>query len=105
MKYFDGYCRFGYGDSEKRLKSISDYIHVANDVECYFECKMKSDCTAFAYESTKRNYKNCNLYRGGPYNTGNGRANTKCYVTGSCSYKVTYVVIFEINIAFRIYLF
>ena len=71
---FNGYCRYG-SDSKDTFKSID-----SDDVEeCKRQCVATPNCVAYAY---RENYggKDCDLYRGGPYTYGNGRADIRCYI-------------------------
>ena len=68
---FNGRCR--YGQNER------DWIGGAatsNVFTCYYKCKVTDGCVAFAYDATGG--ANCDFYRGGPYDYGNG-ANANCY--------------------------
>ena len=68
----NGYCRTKDGTRDQ-MRAVG-----ASDVgECYAECKVESRCVAFAY--TPANCKECDIYQGGPYNTGNGVYGAACY--------------------------
>ena len=68
----NGYCRTKDGNRDQiRAVGVSDVGR------CYAECKAESRCVAFAY--TPANCKECDLYQGGPYNTGNGVGGAACY--------------------------
>ena len=68
----NGYCRTKDGDRDQ-IRAVG-----VNDVgRCYAECKAESRCVAFAY--TPANCKECDLYQGGPYSTGNGVDGAACY--------------------------
>ena len=68
----NGYCRTKDGNRDQiRAVGVSDVGR------CYAECKAESRCVAFAY--TPANCKECDIYQGGPYNTGNGVGGAACY--------------------------
>ena len=68
----NGYCRTKDGNRDQiRAVGVSDVGR------CYAKCKAESRCVAFAY--TPANCKECDLYQGGPYNTGNGVGGAACY--------------------------
>ena len=68
-----------YVYGECALKENTHSLDTKDDMECYQKCKTTIGCTAFSYEYNKRRYEDCHLYQGGPYDSGNYRANTKCY--------------------------
>ena len=72
MTTFDGYCRYGSGESDSIKLKGKDSVST-----CQKECAALSDCTAFVY----RNYdQSCFLYRNGPYTYGDYKINTKCFL-------------------------
>ena len=82
LQTFDGLCLYGR-DNHDLIKQLN----ATDPQECYYECKIAGDCTAFAFDEDPRG-DNCALYRGGPYIKGNGRADTKCYIMtlGMCTH-------------------
>ena len=82
LQTFDGLCLYGR-DNHDLIKQLN----ATDPQECYYQCKIAGDCTAFAFDEDPRG-DNCALYRGGPYIKGNGRADTKCYIMtlGMCTY-------------------
>ena len=72
MTTFDGYCRYGSGESDSIKLKGKDSVST-----CQKECAALSNCTAFVY----RNYDHsCFLYRNGPYTYGDYKINTKCFL-------------------------
>ena len=72
MTTFDGYCRYGSGESDSIKLKGKDSVST-----CQKECAALSNCTAFVY----RNYdQSCFLYRNGPYTYGDYKINTKCFL-------------------------
>ena len=69
---FDGFCRKGDGSKDY----IKD-LQAKNVGSCYQTCKDTSGCVAFAF--TPESTDNCDLYRGGPYTRGSGRAGSQCF--------------------------
>ena len=57
--------------------------NTADAEECYEKCKSTTGCVAFAYDTNNDNL-DCDLYEDGPYTTGNGRADTTCYIVPRC---------------------
>ena len=68
---------FVYGDCD--LKENTHTIDTYDDMACYQKCSTTIGCAAFSYEYNKSG-NDCNLYQGGPYDGGNYRKNTKCYM-------------------------
>ena len=74
---YDGWCEDIGGYSDHLSQSDEDSF-----VECSDKCYRDQKCTAFSYETpTDSRFWNCNLQKGGPYTSGSGRPNTKCYLT------------------------
>ena len=72
---YDGWCEDEDGSSDDISESDENTF-----VECNEKCYRNEECTAFSYETpTHSEYRNCHLSLGGPYTTGSGRLNTKCY--------------------------
>ena len=82
-----------YGSCSKSINSFADATHSINahdDMECYQKCKDTIGCYAFSYDYNEEysfsRGNDCDLFSGGPYQTGTYRANTKCYTmpNGKC---------------------
>ena len=73
-KALDGWCRYGNNDTDWMQELV-----VADVDACRQACRSQQDCTAYSWEEGDSTSP-CDLYRGGPYTHGNGRANTTCYI-------------------------
>ena len=77
-----------YGDCALCVYGVCENTHTIDtydDMECYQKCKTTIGCAAFSYEYNKLG-NDCNLYQGGPYDSGYYRANTKCYTMPNGKY-------------------
>lgn len=73
---YDGWCE-AKGNLRNRLSDSDENSFV----KCKEKCYKNLECTAFSYETpTPSYYFNCILMKGGPYTSGSGRPNTKCYI-------------------------
>ena len=70
---FAGWCRYGSNERD-HIK----YITINGALSCKQQCLDTEACSAFSYQPEVKN--NCNLYQGGPYTKGDGRAGTTCYI-------------------------
>ena len=73
IQSFEGFCR----EENGRSKDLIGDFPTANIGSCYQKCKDTEGCVAFAF--TPENTDNCDLYRGGPYTRGSGRAGSQCF--------------------------
>lgn len=75
-----GFCR--YADDQSEHLSANSTIVLPDDMEakeqsCKGQCQSHGDCTAYSFSSDNSH---CDLYKGGPYTYGSGRAGTTCNI-------------------------
>ena len=91
---YEGWCRDNDGLSSDAL----DQSDEGTFEKCKEKCYENQKCTAFSYETTPSSkYYNCYSYQGGPYTTGSGRPNTKCYIVEQGKFFQFYIYTYDYN--------
>jgi hypothetical protein len=86
---YDGWCRY-----EGNMKDVIFQSDENKFEECKEKCYRRPTCTAFSYETpSPLDYYNCYILQGGPYTTGSGRPNTRCYLPERSRFTLLYTYI------------